>query len=58
MTLARVVRISVVLVLPPLLLLLLLVADGSWAQSYPREFKPGERCDDGREEYVFKLVKD
>jgi hypothetical protein len=38
MTLARVVRISVVLVLP-----LLLIVDGSRAQAYPREIKPGER---------------
>ncbi|EZA53427.1 hypothetical protein X777_06508, partial [Ooceraea biroi] len=38
MTLARVVRILVVLVLP-----LLLIVDGSWAQAYPREIKPGER---------------
>lgn len=52
-TLARVVRIPVVLVLPSslllllllqALLLLLLVADGSWAHVYPREIKPGERC--------------
>nr|XP_012217780.1 PREDICTED: uncharacterized protein LOC105669410 [Linepithema humile] len=48
MTLARVVRISVVLVLPSLLLLLLLVADGSWAQSYPREIKPGCRYEGRR----------
>ncbi|XP_025263621.1 uncharacterized protein LOC105252197 isoform X1 [Camponotus floridanus] len=40
MTLGRVVRISVVLVLPPLLLL---VADESRAQAYPREIKPGCR---------------
>lgn len=40
MTLARVVRILVVLVLPPLLLL---IVDGSRAQAYPREIKPGER---------------
>ncbi|XP_070160306.1 uncharacterized protein [Polyergus mexicanus] len=40
MTLTRVVRISMVLVLPPLLLL---VADESRAQAYPREIKPGCR---------------
>lgn len=44
MTLARIARISVVLVLP---LLLLLLVDGSWAQAYPREIKPGERYGDG-----------
>ncbi|KYM95262.1 hypothetical protein ALC62_14173 [Cyphomyrmex costatus] len=46
MTLARIARISVVLVSPLLLLLLLLmllIVHGSWAQAYPREIKPGER---------------
>ncbi|KYQ54981.1 hypothetical protein ALC60_06142 [Trachymyrmex zeteki] len=47
MTLARIARISVVLVLPLPLLLLLLIVDGSWAQAYPRETKPGERYGDG-----------
>ena len=47
MTLVRIARISVVLVLPLLLLLLLLIVDGSWAQAYPREIKPGECYDDG-----------
>ncbi|EGI69965.1 hypothetical protein G5I_01290 [Acromyrmex echinatior] len=46
MTLVRIARISVVLVVS-LLLLLLLIVDGSWAQAYPREIKPGERYGDG-----------
>ncbi|XP_077265820.1 uncharacterized protein LOC143899407 [Temnothorax americanus] len=51
MTLARIARISVVLVLPLLLLpplLLLLVVNGSWAQAYPREIKPGCRYEGRR----------
>ncbi|XP_012540312.2 uncharacterized protein LOC105838926 [Monomorium pharaonis] len=53
MTLANISRISVVLVLPLLLpplllLLLLLVVDGSWAQAYPREIKPGCRYEGRR----------
>ncbi|XP_012057620.1 PREDICTED: uncharacterized protein LOC105620739 [Atta cephalotes] len=48
MTLVRIARISVVLVLPLLLLLLLLIVDGSWAQAYPREIKPGCRYEGRR----------
>ncbi|XP_018403829.1 PREDICTED: uncharacterized protein LOC108780571 [Cyphomyrmex costatus] len=51
MTLARIARISVVLVSPLLLLLLLLmllIVHGSWAQAYPREIKPGCRYEGRR----------
>ncbi|XP_011066385.1 PREDICTED: uncharacterized protein LOC105153320 [Acromyrmex echinatior] len=47
MTLVRIARISVVLVVS-LLLLLLLIVDGSWAQAYPREIKPGCRYEGRR----------
>ncbi|KAG5312876.1 KCP protein, partial [Acromyrmex insinuator] len=48
MTLVRIARISVVLVVSLLLLLLLLIVDGSWAQAYPREIKPGCRYEGRR----------